>query len=109
MDDALFFAVANLYVKRHVERDSDGKPLRLTHHQAMDYAAQAGDGWRLPTVDEVTGLFGESVLEDTRYWSWTSSPVAGGEDRAWVVNFDLGLVYHYRSNTGYVRLVRPLG
>jgi hypothetical protein len=105
--DALFFDDVNLYVKRRVERDAYVNPLRLTHQQALKYAAKSDDGWRLPTTGEALDLFGRGWLEDTGYLTWTSAPLSGDEARAWVVNFDYGGVGHVlRSYAYYVRLVR---
>jgi hypothetical protein len=79
----------------------------LTHWQAIEHAAKSGNGWRLPEVDEAGSIVGKSRLDDARCGSWTSTPVSGAEDRAWVVYFDYSVVdYDLRSLTNYVRLVR---
>ena len=56
-----------------------------------------GTGWRLPTRIELASLLkeqfpralDESVFPVTfeKAWFWTSSPGAGGDNRAWAVNF----------------------
>ena len=105
-DDEVFFVTENLYVKRRVERNSDGEPLLTTYQQALDLAAKAGEGWRLLAVGEVFGLSG-SELGDAWYSSWASAPVSGEEDHVWGVGLGGGLVlFDRRSGVNYVRLVR---
>ncbi len=77
--------------------------------------------WRLPTVDELQGLvdygvaynsgrptIDETFFPNTAQWVyWTSSPLVGGSNYAWYVDFSSGLVYHSgRGNDSHVRLVR---
>lgn len=76
-----------------------------------------GDGWRLPTVDEL-----ETLVDRTRHspatdteafpdtesdWYWSSTPHAKYTSAVWVVGFSFGSVLDYgRSGYGCVRAVR---
>lgn len=90
----------------------------------VDYAdaekavAELGEGWRLPTVDEL-----QTIVDRTKYrpaidaeafpdthsdWYWTSTPCAWNDKARWVVYFDYGYVYNYHQDGGLacVRAVR---
>ena len=92
-----------------------------SHEQALAYAAtQAGAGWRLPNVKELSSLRERSLVKipvatidalafpnTPAIVTWTSSPVAGYPSDAWSVHFADGFVYHLpRLSFGVVRLVR---
>ncbi len=79
--------------------------------------AQASNGWRLPTRDELTTLIAPTCskpaineeafpdMELDKLWYWTSSP--NGSFLVWLVNFADGNSNSYDStDTGSVRLVR---
>lgn len=93
--------------------------------QDVDFAdaeqavAALGEGWRLPTVDELNSIVDRSkcrpaidtdAFPDTkRDWYWTSTPCAWSEESAvWVVAFSLGIVYDNgrRNGVACVRAVR---
>jgi len=79
--------------------------------------AALGDGWRIPTVDELATL-----VDRTRYepaidveafpntandWYWTSTPCAWRASAVWVVGFSNGFVHDgYRHGVCCVRAVR---
>ena len=91
----------------------------VTHEQAMAAVAALGEGWRLPTVQELFGLVdhtqcrpaidGEAFPDTRRDIYWTSTPWAGNPDAAvWCVGFLNGYVGDlHRSSVGCVRAVRP--
>ncbi len=79
--------------------------------------AQAQNGWRLPSKDELTTLLAPNCnkpsinekafpdMELDKLWYWTSSE--NGAFLAWLVNFADGNSNSYdRTDTGSVRLVR---
>ena len=80
-------------------------------------AGLPGAGWHLPTKDELeslvrkkkeNGCYWDANLQGRCSWFWSSSPVEGNPDRAWVVHFGYGSVgYNYVGNGGGVRCVRP--
>ena len=86
----------------------------MTWHKAMKYAEKLGEGWRLPTIEELSGLV------DLELWNpatefpnmppdqfRSSSSVAGSASDAWYVDFYYGGVgYDDKPNTHYVRCVR---
>ena len=89
----------------------------------VDYAdaekavAELGEGWRLPTVDEL-----QTILDRTKYspaidtdafpdthsdWYWTSTPCAWNDKARWVVFFGNGFVGGSRQDvSACVRAVR---
>ena len=89
-----------------------------THEEAEQAVAALGEGWRLPTAEELSTLIDRTrhepaidtdVFPDTKCdWYWTSTPCAWNPDAAvWVVGFYLGGVGDSpRSLGGCVRAVR---
>ena len=72
-----------------------------------------GDGWRLPTKDELNILFkGKDVIggfKDGPYWSSTEGVAAGDLQSTWWQNFWTGRQYKLNFNRLerlYVRAVR---
>ena len=70
-----------------------------------------GDGWRLPTKEELQAIYRELYLKGKGnlalnwYWSGTED----GADKAWSVYFADGYAYsYYKFNNGQVRAVRDL-
>lgn len=69
----------------------------LGYDDAVTYAASLGDGWRLPTVPELVGLwsyaYGNCPLFPTADgWTWTADRYAGPDANpeapsAWLVLF----------------------
>lgn len=90
----------------------------VTYEQAEKAVAALGEGWRLPTADELSTLVDRSRHEpaiDTDAFPdtqcdiyWTSTPCAWNPEAAvWVVGFDLGIVNVLRRGfVGCVRAVR---
>lgn len=83
---------------------------------AVEYARMMdkawGGGWRLPTVQELVGLWDYDkgcceAFPDDAGWFWSSSP--DGDSAAWGVDFDFGyVVYSHRLYQYGVRLVRTV-
>jgi len=84
----------------------------FTWEQAKEYAASLGDGWRLPTVQELVSLWDYDkgfcpAFPNSKGRFWSSSP--HGYDYAWGVVFDYGRVGHgHRSYEHSVRCVRDV-
>ncbi|MDP0496383.1 MAG: DUF1566 domain-containing protein [Verrucomicrobiota bacterium JB024] len=91
----------------------------VTHEQAVAAVAALGEGFRLPTVQELFGLVDHTTCRpaidgeafpDTRCdIYWTSTPWAANPDAAvWCVDFGYGFVLDcHRDFDGCVRAVRP--
>lgn len=90
------------------------KPMPWNH--AVEYAAMIdkafGGGWRLPTVQELVGLWDYDkgcceAFPDDKGWFWSSSPL--DSFYAWGVYFNYGVVngYHRYHEFG-VRCVRTV-
>jgi len=88
----------------------------MSWEAAMGYAAGLNlggkTGWRLPTADELQGLFVSScksrmsaVSYSSNYWS--STTIANYTSYAWRVSFHDGFVHgDYKSRSYLVRAVR---
>jgi hypothetical protein len=102
---------SNLVWKRASE------PGKYTLLEARDYVSKVGDGWRLPTKEELKGLVDKkarptvdiAIFPDTTpdpYWS--SSPVESDDGVTWTFDFGHGYAYDRAAWTdkARVRLVR---
>lgn len=90
----------------------------VTHEDAEAAAAAFGEGFRLPTAQELFGLIDHGRhnpaidvdrFPDTRStWYWTSNKCAWTEGARWVVSFYYGSVGSGHPDLrGCVRAVRP--
>ena len=98
----------------YLEWQQDPPKDRMTWQEAIAYAESIGDGWRLPTIQELI-----SQLDFTKFspatskpgwglhWYWSSTTYGGYPDGAWLVGFGGGYVSHDdKGNSYYVRCVR---
>ena len=80
---------------------------RMNWNEALDYAKSLGEGWRLPTKEELKHAYDNNLecFSSSNYWS--SSTYAQLTNFAWNVNFKYGLVNFYNKTLNfYVRCVR---
>jgi hypothetical protein len=82
---------------------------QMTWNEAKEACADLGNGWRLPTKDELNLIYENKDVvggfDDNFYWSSTEL----GSNSAWGQNFGNGYqYYYYKSYTNYVRAVRAL-
>ena len=86
----------------------------MNWNDAMSYASGLSlgghSGWRLPTKDELVGLYNspyKGIMDVVNDWYWSSSPYAGRSNSVWLVDFNGGFVCYYdvSLNRG-VRAVR---
>jgi hypothetical protein len=81
----------------------------VTWKQAMDYAVELGEGWRLPTKEELTIIANSPRSKEfaTGGWFWSSSTYVNNACNAWYVYFYNGNVsYDNKVNTYDARCVR---
>ena len=83
----------------------------LRMHDARHVCSNFGGGWRLPTIEELEGMYeflhkkGKGNFQQTWYWSSSEST----SDNAWYFNFEVGRAdYHNKYNMVQVRAVRDL-
>ena len=84
---------------------------KMNWEDAKKACENLGDGWRLPTIEELEKIYEYrdkiGGFEDNSYWSSTETDYGG----AWFQNFGSGDQYIYGkdgSDLGYVRAVRAL-
>lgn len=87
----------------------------MTWNEAKEAAEKLGDGWRLPTleelnlmyvnIDNITGL--NLTGSDPDGWYWSSTPLDINRDWAWCQQFhSCGQYYTLKDGRSSVRLVR---
>ena len=85
---------------------------KMTWQNAINYCSSKGDGWRLPTQNELMyywcvepSIPADSKFSAGYYWSATDHFSSSG--RAWVVHFSTGHTYYgSKTNSNSVRCVR---
>jgi uncharacterized protein (TIGR02145 family) len=80
---------------------------RMTWTEAIHACEQLGEGWRLPTIDELEDIYYNGTVPFAQYNYWSSTDA--GNYGAWYFNFN----YKYsdrddKSNAFYVRPVRDI-
>lgn len=100
----------------NIEVDFTGKTLELSKPISGYYTWQEAlvlqvDGWRLPTIEALSGLWHEANISGFAFEDaascWSSSPVADDPGYAWRLSFYYGDAYdNYRNDSYRVRLVR---
>ena len=98
-----------------LEWQADVPDRTFTWAEAKEYAASLGDGWRLPTIQELLTLVDYSkhkpacsVFPDCPAdWFWSSSALSGNTALAWDVHFGYGYASNVDVSDYYrVRCVR---
>ena len=86
-------------------------PDKINWYGAYNACARIGDGWRLPTQDELNTLYQNkneigNFSEDKQYWS---STLSWNDDNMWLQFFDDGSQkFSSKDLMIYVRAVRSL-
>ena len=80
---------------------------RMSWDDAKKTCAALGDGWRLPTKQELEILYVNNQkiggFDDNYYWSSTEA----GYFDAWLQSFSSGgQVFYFKCYSGYVRAIR---
>jgi hypothetical protein len=81
----------------------------VTWQQAMDYAVELGEGWRLPTKEELAIIANSPRSKEiTMYgWFWSSSTDVSNTYDAWAVGFPNGYVsFESKSHAYNARYIR---
>ena len=81
----------------------------MNWYQAKEACANLGNGWRLPTKDELNLIYENKDMlggcANNSYWSSTEN----GNDNAWRQFFNNGVQYYYfKDNKFNVRAVRAI-
>jgi hypothetical protein len=78
---------------------------KLTWCEAQKYVKSLGEGWRLPSIEELFMIYNEKIIVENSYWS--SSEI--NADLAWYFFFTNGLASNYnKGDTSYVRAVKDI-
>ena len=96
------------------QEEDDG--IKRNWEDSIIYATTLGDGWRLPTIEELSSIIDYTThspacrIESCRSsFYWSGSPYDHYSDYAWNVNFGYGYVLNYfKDYHYYVRCVREL-
>jgi hypothetical protein len=73
----------------------------VTWQKAMDYAVELGEGWRLPTKQEMFAILASNRYKEFATESWSSSICVCGPYNAWFANFLSGYVGGDSKNNTY--------
>ena len=101
----------NLKISINFEVYSEDAPSILNWEEAKEYCESLGEGWRLPTKDELNLMYEEhkkGVGSFTEDYYWSSSENDTGH--VWFQNFILGNQYSNCNEyiTNRVRAVRDI-
>jgi len=107
-------------IKTGLVWQKDTAPWTFTWEKAVKYCGEMGDGWRLPTIEELISIVDYSRIDpaiDSVFFNaqssyyWSSTANAGDPNYAWGVSFYFGYVDYYGKSgyDYYVRAVRSLG
>ena len=81
----------------------------MTWHEAVEYAKSLGDGWRLPTKEELEKAYVGKVegFKSDGYWSLSVAHL--DTLNAWYVDFSDGVGhYYYKAGGVFVRCIREV-
>ena len=83
-------------------------PEKMPWEKAMDYAADLGDGWDLPTKEELQAFAPQLKKMGMEGPLWSGSTVSGNTGNAWIVYLGGGYTYDFTKGNSYgVVCVRP--
>ena len=81
----------------------------MTWDEAMEYAKSLGDGWRLPSKEELKEAYDNKIEGFKSGYYWSSSTYVKSTTNAWGVGLFNGSVNSYsKANGYYVRCVREI-
>lgn len=113
-------------VEQGIVTDFEGKKLewsessekRMTWEGGKKWAESLGEGWRLPTIEELHSIVDHTKynpackiegMQSNFYWSATTYQNPGNQSNAWFVHFGDGFEDNGNKGYGvYVRCVREL-
>jgi hypothetical protein len=83
-------------------------PKKMPWEKAMDYAKNLGDGWRLPTKEELQAYAPQLKKMGVEGTLWSGSTVSDYSNYAWIVSLGYGFTFNNLKYTSYdVVCVRP--
>ena len=81
----------------------------MSWYQAMIYIDSLGDGWRLPTIEELRNAYNIGAVDFQKNFYWSSSMYTQETTNAWYMSFYDGYVHHNNKNyRNHVRCVREV-
>ena len=94
--------------------EKQGSKKEMSWEEAFKYAKKLGDGWRLPTIQELFSLVDFSrnnpackIIDSHPSYYWSSTADVSGTSYAWSVDFYYGDVgYDIKNGSYYVRCVK---
>jgi len=102
------------YVGETMQVAKEDFPNEMNWYNAMSACQNLGNGWRLPSIDELKAMYEQLHTKGkgnfrTNVWYWSSSE--DDASIAWYFYFGDGKAnykYYYKYNTKQVRAVRTL-
>lgn len=89
------------------EQNPPKKP--MTWKKANEYAKSLGDGWELPTKNELQLAYFSKIKGFMPNHYWSSDTYEYSEDYSWLYYFLLGKAdYSMKTSSNYVRCVRKV-
>lgn len=83
-------------------------PIEMTWEKAMDYAADLGEGWDLPTKEELQAFAPQLKKMGIEGALWSGSTVSDYSGFAWIVYLGTGYTFgNIKLNSYGVVCVRP--
>ena len=100
---------SNLVLSKQINIEIHPEEKEGTWDEAVQYCKSLGEGWRLPTIQELWYIYEEKELKkefsSASYWSSTDFI----DINAWYFFFSIGLAGNSdKTSTCYVRAVRDI-
>jgi hypothetical protein len=81
----------------------------MTWSEANEYVKSLGDGWKLPSIEELKEAYDNKIEGFKSDFYWSSEEYVQNTNYAWFVYFYNGFVNYYRKRTiSYVRCVKEV-
>lgn len=92
-----------------VEWQNNPPKKSMNWHKAIEYAESLGDGWRLPTIEELIDACDNNIEGFQAIHYWSSNTYAQDTNYACYVNFYFGVVILADKTFNYsVRCIRDI-
>lgn len=92
-----------------IKWQNDPPKKSMNWHKAIEYSESLGNGWRLPTTDELIDAYDNNIEGFQAIHYWSSSEYVKNTIYACYVNFNIGVMILADKTFNYsVRCVRDI-